>query len=112
VVGLRNVGTKSELAAQVEAQVHVCIVMGGRATECRHGKRIESAGRGTSTCLNIVMGGLRNVGTKSELAAQVEAQVHACIVMGGRATECRHGKRIGSAGRSTSAYLFRCGWAG
>jgi hypothetical protein len=66
--------------------VHVCIVVGGRATECRHGKRIGSAGRGASTCLNIVVGG--------------------------RATECRHDKRIGSAGRGASACVHSCGWAG
>jgi len=37
VGGLRNVGTESELAAQVEKQVHVCLDVGGRATDCRHG---------------------------------------------------------------------------
>ena len=55
VGGLQIVGTKSGVVAQVEAQVHVYIVMGG----------------------------LRIVGTKSEMAAQVEAQVHVCIVVVG-----------------------------
>ena len=43
----------------------MCIVVGGRATDSRH------------------VDGLRIVGTKSEVAAHVEAQVRVCIVMGG-----------------------------
>jgi len=35
-------------------------------------------------CAQVWVGGLRNVGTKSELAAQVEVQVNLCIVVGGR----------------------------
>ena len=63
----------------------VGIVMGGRATDSGIEKRNGSAGRGTSAVC-IVVGGratdsmhvdaLRIVGTKSEEAAQVEAQVH------------------------------------
>ena len=60
----------------------------------------------------VLVGGLGIAGTESELAAQVEAQVHVCLGVGGRATECRYEKRIGSAGRGTSACLFSCGWAG
>jgi len=53
--------------------VHVhTVAVGGRATECRHEKRIGSAGRGTSACVGIVEGAF--------------------------ATGSRHEKRIGSAG--------------
>ena len=38
VGGLRNVGTRSELAAQVEVQVHVCVVVSERTADSRHGK--------------------------------------------------------------------------
>ena len=68
---LRIVGTTSDLAAQVEAQVH-------RA--------------------QLWVGGLRIVGTTSEAVAQVEAQGHVCIGLGGRATGRRCEKRSGSAG--------------
>jgi len=63
-------------------------------------------------CASLLVGGQRNVGTRSELGAQVEAQVHICIVVGVRATECRHEERIESAGRGTSACVLTCGWAG
>ena len=83
--GLQIVGTKSEVVAQVEAQVHV----------------------------HIVMGGLRIVVSKSEMAAQVEAQVRVCIVVVGWAEDSRHEKRRGSAGRGTSACVWHsCGWMG
>ena len=52
------------------------------------------------------------MGTESEMAAQVEAQVHVCIVVGGRTADSGHEKRIGSAGRGTSACVHRCGWVG
>jgi len=48
VGGLQIGGTESELGAQVEAQVNVCFVVGGRAADRRHGKRSGSIGRGTS----------------------------------------------------------------
>ena len=51
-------------------------------------------------------------GTESEVAAQVEVQVHVCIVVGGWATDSRHGKRSGSAGRSASAFVHSSGWVG
>jgi len=64
----------------------VCIVVGGWATANRHEKRSGSAGRGTSECVGIFVGGrakdirqvdgLRIVGMKSEVAAQAESQVH------------------------------------
>ena len=83
--GLWIAGTKSEVAAHVEEQVRMCIVVGGRATDSGHEKRNGSAGSGTSACVGIVVGGratdrrhvdgLRIVGTKSEVAAHVEAQV-------------------------------------
>jgi len=60
---LRIVGTRSEVAAQVEAQVH---------------------------CAQLWVGGLRIVGTTSEAVAQVEAQGHVCIGVGGRAFDLRH----------------------
>ena len=63
-------------------------------------------------CAYLWVGGLQIGGTRSELGAQVEAQVHVCFVVGGRATECRHEKRCGSAGRGKSACVHRCGWAG
>ena len=56
--GLRIVVSKSEMAAHIVAQVHVGILVGGRATDGRH------------------VDGLRIVGTKSEVAAHVEAQVY------------------------------------
>ena len=53
--------SKSEVAAQVEnTSVCVCIVVGGRAADSRH------------------VDALRIVGTKSEVAAQAEAQVCVC----------------------------------
>ena len=60
---LHVVGTRSEVAAQVEVHVHVCIVVGLRQ--------------------------LQIVGTKSPVPAQAEAQVHVCILMGG-ATDSKH----------------------
>jgi len=98
--------------AQVEAQVHVCFVVGGQATECRHEKRSRAQVEAQVHICIVVGGRLRIVGTRSELAAQVEAQVHVCFVVGGRATDYRHEKRIGSAGRGTSACVLRCWWAG
>jgi len=93
VGGLRIVGARSEVVAQVEAQVHVRIGVGGRATDRGHGKRSGSAGRGTSACVGIIVGGratdgrhvdgLQIGGTESEVAAQVEAQVHVCTGVGG-----------------------------
>ena len=59
--------------------------MGGRAQDSGLEKRNGSAGRGTSAVCILVGGratdsrhvdGLRIVGTKSEVAAHVEAQVH------------------------------------
>ena len=56
----------------------------GWATESRHEKRSGGAGRGTSAVCIVVGGraiasrhvdGLQLTGTKSEVAAQVEAQV-------------------------------------
>jgi len=46
MLSLHVEGTTSEVVAQVEAYVYVCIVVGGRATDCRYEKRIGSAGRG------------------------------------------------------------------
>jgi len=69
------------MAAQVEVQVHVCIVVSGgpaSATDSGLEKRNGSAGRGTSACVGIVVG-LRQlpiVGSKSEVAAQVAVQIH------------------------------------
>ena len=63
-------------------------------------------------CAQVWVCGLQIGGTESEVAAQVEVQVHVCTGVGGRATECRHEKRSGSAGRGTSACVHRCGWAG
>jgi len=58
------------------------------------------------------VGGLPIVGTVSELAAQVEAQVHVCLGVGWRTADSGHEKRIGSAGRGTSACMHRCWWVG
>ena len=38
-------------------------------------------------CAQVLVGGLQIGGTESEVAAQVEAQVHVCTGVGGRATE-------------------------
>ena len=46
MLSLHVEGTTSEVVAQVEVYVYVCIVVGGRATDCRYEKRIGSAGRG------------------------------------------------------------------
>ena len=83
--GLQIIGTKREVVAQVEAQVHVYIVVGG----------------------------LKIAGTKSEMAAQIEVQVRVCIVVVGWAKDCGHEKRSGSAGRGTSAFVCIVvgGWA-
>ena len=58
VGGLQTVGSKSEVAAQVEAQVHVRAYLWGgeRATDSGLKKRSGSAGRGTSACVGIVVG--------------------------------------------------------
>ena len=72
----------------------MCIAVGGRAKDSRQ------------------VDGLRIVGTESEVAAQVEAQVHMCTGVGGQVTDRGHGKRSGSAGRGTSACVHRCGWVG
>jgi len=63
VGGLQIAGTEGEVAAQVEVQVHVCIVLG-----------------------RLVVGGLQIVGSKSEVAARVEARscVHSCGWVGYR----------------------------
>ena len=63
-------------------------------------------------CAQVWVGGLRNVGTRSDVAAQVEAKVHVRIGVGGRAADRGHGKRSGSAGRGTSACVRRCEWVG
>ena len=63
-------------------------------------------------CAYFWVGGLQIGGTRSELGAQVEVQVHVCLLVGGRAADWGHEKRIGSAGRGTSANIHSCGWAG
>ena len=83
MLSLHVVGTASEVVAQVEAHVYVCIVVGGRATDCRYGKRSRGAGRGVG------------VG----------------IFLYAFTTYRRYEKRIGSAGRGTSACVLTCGWA-
>jgi len=42
--------------------------------------------------VEVLVGGLKIAGTESELAAQVEAQVHVCVVVGERTADSRHGK--------------------
>jgi len=85
VGGLRNVGTRSDVAAQVEVQVNVCTGVEGQATDRGHGKRSGSAGRGTG-------GWAIDSRHEERSRAQVEAKVHVCVVVGGRATDSRHGK--------------------
>jgi len=51
-------------------------------------------------------------GTESEVAAQVEVQVHVCIVVGVWATDSWHGKRSDGASRSASACVHSSGWVG
>ena len=71
--------------AQVEVHVYVCIVVGGRATDYKHGRRSRG----------------------------VEVLVWAYFYMHSLGTTySRYEKRIGSAGRGTSTCLFSCGWAG
>ena len=47
------VGTNSEVAAQVEMQVHVCIVGGGRAMDSNLEKRSGSAVRGAGVGIAV-----------------------------------------------------------
>ena len=47
---MQMAGTESEVAAQVEVQVHVCIVVGVWATDSWHGKRSGGTGRGACAC--------------------------------------------------------------
>ena len=46
MLSLHVEGTTSEVVAQVEVHVYVCILVSGRATDSRYEKRIGSAGRG------------------------------------------------------------------
>ena len=48
-------GTKSEMVAQVEAQVHVCVVVGGLAKDSGLEKRNGSAGRGNPSNGRLVL---------------------------------------------------------
>jgi len=77
---LHVAGTKSNVAAQVEVLVHVCIAVGLRQ--------------------------LQIVGSKSAVVSQVE--VHVGIVVGGRAADSGLKKRSGSAGRGASACGHSC----
>ena len=91
----------------------VGIFLDAFTTDSRYEKRFGSAGRGTQVhCAQLWVGRLQIVGTTSEAGAQIEAQIHVCIGVGGRATDRRDEKRSGSAGRGTSACVHRCGWAG
>ena len=81
---LQIVGSKSEVAAQAEVQVHVGIALDDFATCSRHEKRSRGAGRGAG------------VG----------------IVVDEFATCSRHEKRRRGAGRGTCACVHCCGWMG
>jgi len=63
-------------------------------------------------CALLWVGGLQIVGSRSELAAQAEVQVHVGIAFDDFATCSRHEKRSRGAGRGTFACMNCCGWAG
>ena len=94
VGGLRNEGTRSKVAAQVEAQVHVCTGVGGRAADSMHEKRSGSAGRCTQVhCAQWWVARLQIAGTKSAVAAQVRGRFEDT----GIARECDEISSMGTA---------------
>ena len=124
---LHVVGTRSEVAAQVEVHVHVCIVVGLRQLQIVGSKSVVLSMHsihvvGTKSkvaaqvevhvhvCIVVGLRQLQIEGSKSAVLSQVEVHVHVGIVVGGWATDSGLEKRIGSAGRGASAcgHSFRC----
>ena len=108
--GLQIGGTKSELAAQVEVQVNLCIVAVGRLQIVGSKSAVVSQVE-VHVCI-VVVGGLQIVVSKSAVAYQAEVQVHVGIAVDDFATCSRHEKRSRGAGRGTCACVHCCGWAG
>jgi len=91
VDGLQIVGSKSELAAQAEAQVHVGIVVDEFATCSRHEKRSRGAGRGSG--VGIFFDAF-TTGSRCEkrYGSAGRGTSPLCTVVGERAAYCGHDK--------------------
>ena len=63
-------------------------------------------------CALLWVGGLKIEGSRSELAAQAEVQVHVGIAVDAFATCSKHEERSRGAGRGICACVHCCGWMG
>ena len=110
MTSLHVVGTRSEIVAQVEVHVHVCMVVGGWATDSGLEKRIGSANRGAG--VGIVVDDFATCSRHETRSRGAGRGAGVGIFLDAFTTDSRYDKRFGSAGRGTSPCLHSYGWAG